>query len=138
MCWPEENGRGRGEMGWKSRGWWRWRCRKSGQQSLYRFEDRLQSSIVAILRDPNNLDASITVDQLFGLKFLRIDFSNVYETRKLKETERVQFIARYLPRGSLTSIPIIRANNILRSFFPTFVSETLPPDCGKVTGNTGS
>lgn len=32
------------------------RCyRKGSQQSLYRFEDRLQSSIVAILRNPNNL-----------------------------------------------------------------------------------
>jgi hypothetical protein len=29
--------------------------RKGGQRSLYRFEERLQSSIVAILRNPNNL-----------------------------------------------------------------------------------
>lgn len=49
-------------MGWKSGGW---RSRKGSQQSLYRFEDRLQSSIVTILRDPNNLAAPTTAGQLY-------------------------------------------------------------------------
>jgi len=40
------------------------RCRRKGsQQSLYRFEDRLQSSIVAILRNPNNLSLVRTTDE---------------------------------------------------------------------------
>lgn len=55
-------------MGWKSRGWWR----KGGQQSLYRFEDRLQSSIVTILRDPNKLAGPTDVEQPSGVKFLSV------------------------------------------------------------------
>lgn len=37
--------------------------RKGSQQSLYRFEDRLQSSIVTILRNPNNLSLVQTTDE---------------------------------------------------------------------------
>jgi len=59
VCDEEKGGRWRGEIERKSGGG----CdgertvprRKGSQQSLYRFEDRLQSSIVAILRNPNNL-----------------------------------------------------------------------------------
>lgn len=40
----------------------RWH-QKGSQQSLYRFEDRLQSSIVAILRNPNNLSLVRTTDE---------------------------------------------------------------------------
>lgn len=40
-----------------------WYPRKGGQQSLYRFEDRLQSSIVTILRNPNNLSLVRTTDE---------------------------------------------------------------------------
>lgn len=55
----------------------RWH-RKGGQQSLYRFEDRLQSSIVAILRNPNNLSlvqATQTSSQPLGEKFTAADFT---------------------------------------------------------------
>jgi len=40
--------------------------RKGGQRSLYRFEERLQSSIVAILRNPNNLSLRPSRDEQAG------------------------------------------------------------------------
>lgn len=92
---------------------WRW---KGSQQSLYRFEDRLQSSIVTILRNPNNLSLASepqTSSQPLGQKFTVVDFYAIALTDYIEPLEIIGFFIT-LERTWLFNIKIFI---FLRSIF---------------------